>query len=148
SSPSDDEPPPGGEENVPLTERTLPGNVGAELPDVAVQVDERCIAPTPRTVDRPVDDRYPALRELPAERIGVIGGEAQLRGCPRARFGDGHPPEHLGFRLTASQKAQEDVVELEDDRAVPLIDAGDIEDLFVERLRAQRIFDEQRDHVD
>jgi hypothetical protein len=27
-------------------------------------------------------------------------------------------PEHLAFRFTASQKAQEQVVELEDDRAV------------------------------
>jgi hypothetical protein len=31
-------------------------------------------------------------------------------------------PEHLAFRFTALQKAQEQVVEWEDDRAVSLVD--------------------------
>jgi hypothetical protein len=56
-------------------------------------------------------------------------------------------PEHLAFRLTPPQKAQEHVVELEDDRAVSLIDTNDIEDPFVKLLRTQRILHEQSDHV-
>ena len=42
---------------------------------MAVWVDERCTTHAPRTIDRPVNDRDPALRELPAQGVCVFDAE-------------------------------------------------------------------------
>jgi hypothetical protein len=37
------------------------------------------------------------------------------------RIGDRDQPEHLALRFLASQEAEEDVLQRDDDRAVPLV---------------------------